>query len=379
MRSLFELVVDLTQNLAAEGPSTIELEQSEWPSSDKEFLGHCPVCKSKNKRILYDGVRDRVFGAPGTWTLRRCIDCDIVYLDPRPSRTSIGIAYATYYTHMDEPFAPPLQGAGKFLKEMVQRAIDVRDYFFVKSVWPRDSIGCRMLGPIFEKLAPRAIAAIAFKLRHLQPAEREDACFLDIGCGDGAFLRIAEMLGYAALGLEPDPVAVERGKTMGRKVRLGSLEANDFAVNSFDQVTLSHVLEHFHDTVAALDEVYRLLRPGGRVWITQPNIGALGLAEFGASWRGLETPRHMVLMTPSRLIELLKSRSFVRCEQLKPSYEAMFFFSQSLMISRGENPNPRDGKGWSPVWRDKARAADALAFTNPAVSECMTVVAHKPW
>ena len=64
-------------------------------------------------------------------------------------------------------------------------------------------------------------------------------------------------------------------------MELGSLEANTLPAGSFDHVTLSHVLEHFHDPVGALAEVHRLLRPGGRLWIAHPNSGSIGHAQFG--------------------------------------------------------------------------------------------------
>jgi SAM-dependent methyltransferase len=323
-------------------------------------------------------VRDGAFRVPGSWTFRECADCGIVYLDPRPSRSSIGKAYASYYTHEDAPFTSPAQGVRRIASGAARRLVEMRDLLYVKLIWPTDSLGGRVLGPMFEKLAPRPIAAIAGKLRHLQPAHRDGARFLDIGCGDGAFLPMAETLGYAAQGLDPDPVAVKRGRAQGRDVTLGSLEANDFEADSFEQVTMAHVLEHLHDPVAALDEVYRLLCPGGRLWITQPNIGALGLVEFGPNWRGLEPPRHMVLMTAARLTHLLESRGYVCCEHLKPPYEAAFYYSQSVAIQNGEDPNRGHSASWSPAWRNKAREADARAFCDPAVCESMTVVAYKP-
>jgi SAM-dependent methyltransferase len=369
--------VQWRENIAAAARSPIGAARRDWPSAEKEFLGHCPICKSAKAQVMYDGLRDGAFGVPGAWTLRRCSDCAVAYLDPRPTLASIGAAYSTYYTHQDIPFKSPAQGLAVLLSTIVQSIIEVRDLLYVKFIWPHDAPIGRIFRPMFEKLAPRPIAAVACKLRHLQPAAHDGACLLDIGCGDGAFLPTAERLGYAAVGIEPDPVAVQRGVAKGRRIRHGTLEANGLPADSFDHITLSHVLEHFHDPVAALDEVCRLLRPGGRVWITQPNLGSLGLVEFGSSWRGLEPPRHMVLMTPNRLIELLQARGFVRVEHKSPPYEAVFYFHQSLAIREGEDPNRGRSKNWSRAWRAKARAADAAAFADPAFSESMTVVGYK--
>jgi SAM-dependent methyltransferase len=219
---------------------------------------------------------------------------------------------------------------------------------------------------------------VACKFRHLKPAKRKGARFLDVGCGNGAFLPMAEKLGYSSIGIDPDPVAVAQGLSDGRDLRVGTLEANDLPSESFDHITLAHVFEHLHDPVAALAEVHRLLVPGGRLWIVQPNLASLGFAEFGPDWRGLEVPRHMVLMTPKRLIGMLTTHGFTRAKLKKPPYEAQYYYRQSLAIRRGEDPERGADTGWSKDWRARAREADTLSFADPELCESMTVVAFKP-
>lgn len=54
--------------------------------------------------VLYQGLRDRLFGAPGTWALWRCPDqrCGLVWLDPRPVPADLGRLYAEYFSHAVE-------------------------------------------------------------------------------------------------------------------------------------------------------------------------------------------------------------------------------------------------------------------------------------
>jgi len=52
--------------------------------------------------LLYQGLRDRLFGAPGTWSLIRCPNCDLAWLNPRPIENDIGKLYTEYYTHQHE-------------------------------------------------------------------------------------------------------------------------------------------------------------------------------------------------------------------------------------------------------------------------------------
>src|SRR5262249_20209517 len=60
----------------------------------------CYLCGTEGYE-LYRGLRDRLFGAPGSWDLRRCPNskCGLIWLDPMPTETDIHRLYATYYTH----------------------------------------------------------------------------------------------------------------------------------------------------------------------------------------------------------------------------------------------------------------------------------------
>lgn len=65
---------------------------------------NCYVCSGHGK-LLYQNLTDRLFGAPGTWNLRKCPNqkCGTVWLDPMPLEEDLYKAYATYYTHAPIP------------------------------------------------------------------------------------------------------------------------------------------------------------------------------------------------------------------------------------------------------------------------------------
>jgi hypothetical protein len=60
----------------------------------------CDICGASGN-LLYDGLNDQLFGAPGKWNLKRCsnADCGLLRLDPMPLQSDIGLAYNSYYTH----------------------------------------------------------------------------------------------------------------------------------------------------------------------------------------------------------------------------------------------------------------------------------------
>jgi SAM-dependent methyltransferase len=94
---------------------------------------------------------------------------------------------------------------------------------------------------------------------------------LDFGCGTGAFLEHLERFG-AVSAVDSDPSAVAFCHTRGRsEVKLvppGT--ALPYRDDSFDLVTTLDVIEHVDDDVAALAELRRVLRPGGRLLVAVP-------------------------------------------------------------------------------------------------------------
>src|SRR2546423_5393944 len=60
----------------------------------------CLLCGGTGK-VLHEGLTDRLFSAPGTWSLRKCSSrtCALVWLDPFPVPEDLPMAYQTYYTH----------------------------------------------------------------------------------------------------------------------------------------------------------------------------------------------------------------------------------------------------------------------------------------
>jgi hypothetical protein len=58
----------------------------------------CYLCDAEG-HILYTGLRDRLFGAPGEWNLQQCPNptCGLIWLDPMPTEADLQKIYATYY------------------------------------------------------------------------------------------------------------------------------------------------------------------------------------------------------------------------------------------------------------------------------------------
>jgi 2-polyprenyl-3-methyl-5-hydroxy-6-metoxy-1,4-benzoquinol methylase len=351
--------------------------ESQWPSEDLEQLGCCPVCGERKRTLLVSGLRDFSFGAaPGEWAMWRCQSCDCGYLDPRPAASALGRAYSKYYTHRLEDLNGLIPGRNATLKRRIAAGL--------RNDWINRKLGYRLPGSFpFGALIIKCISGeqeqLPHTIRHLAPPLSNEEWVLDTGCGNGQFLTIAAQLGFKAVGMDFDESAVAAARQAGFDARRGALPDVPFPKSFFTHITLNHVLEHVMWPKQALEALWEVLKPGGRIWITQPNLGAAGATEFGKYWRGFEAPRHMTLFDPPGLQKLLQSCGFVGVQVMRPAPVAEFYFRQSLSQRAGADPY-RAGTppGWNRVWATKAKTADARALENPNVGESLTLLAWKP-
>ena len=99
--------------------------------------------------------------------------------------------------------------------------------------------------------------------------------FLDCGCGSGAYvLALVEKFGLDAHGIEFEQGKVSSAWTnnvLQHRVAQGDLEAIHSPDNAWDYAMLNEVLEHVPNDQKALDEVYRILKPNGLLFVFSPN------------------------------------------------------------------------------------------------------------
>ena len=108
--------------------------------------------------------------------------------------------------------------------------------------------------------------------RHLRPSAKR---FLDCGCGTGEYvLALIERFGLDAYGVEFEADKIQQAHSkmaLRNRVTRGDLQAIHFASCTWDYALLNEVLEHVPDDRKALREVYRILKPGGLLFIFSPN------------------------------------------------------------------------------------------------------------
>ncbi|MFU8803283.1 MAG: class I SAM-dependent methyltransferase [Bradymonadaceae bacterium] len=133
---------------------------------------------------------------------------------------------------------------------------------------------------------------------------------LDVGCGSGAYLRDMEALGWQVAGVDISPEAIKCATRDGYNAKVGTLFSAHLEEESFDLITMWHVLEHFHRPVDMLRRAHDILRPNGRLILAVPNWRSIMRQIGGDAWWCLEVPRHLHHFTPETLRKTLTTAGF---------------------------------------------------------------------
>jgi SAM-dependent methyltransferase len=273
----------------------------------------CYLCKATGT-LLYKGLKDRAFGAPGTWNLKRCPNpsCGLIWLDPMPTELDIAKAYERYFTHggMDQTGSREarIQKAKTSLASLYQ--------------------SCWRLTPLYSEQQE-------LDLMYLRG--RRPGSVLEVGCGDGQRLAQLRARGWDVQGLEVDERAAAQAQSVfGVPVYLGSLDQAAFRDEEFDVVAMNHVLEHVHDPLRLLGECKRVLKPGGLLVSITPNTQGWVHRRFGACWYGLDPPRHLFLFSRKTLEQVARKCDFREVRTWTTAARSVWMVAGSLRIQCGE-------------------------------------------
>jgi len=345
----------------------ISTKMSIWSRGPLESISLCPACGG-NKRTSRIFIRqDNDASMPDQWRMVQCADCKSIWLDPRPDAPSLPRAYDSYFTHNTESDDMPRTGANGFAWKLIHGYLNRR---FGMHRQPASSWGY----VIFSLIEPWRLK-LDYYGRHLTRGRiGEPGRLLDIGCGNGAFLARAANMGWQVQGCEIDPKAVTACRNIGIDVIEGDAFAPQLTGQTFDVITMSHVIEHVHDQPALLQRAYELLRPGGWFWLACPNPHSVGLSLSGTAWHALHPPYHLCIPSQTILISWLKKKGFFDIRPLRRGSHVRNVWRISQSIAQRESI-PLPSPGHLLFWR---LIADGLATITPDRAEETVLLARKP-
>jgi SAM-dependent methyltransferase len=161
--------------------------------------------------------------------------------------------------------------------------------------------------PFFERRAHELLGTI-------ERLQGRPGRLLDVGCGIGTELAVARERGWQATGVELAEASLQVARAQGLDVVAEPLGQAALGPSSFDLVTVNHALEHIPRVRAVLDEIRRVLKPGGLLFVAVPNLDAwqhrVLLDRFGLSFNA----DHHLFFTPATLRRLLTDDGFAVVE-----------------------------------------------------------------
>lgn len=136
---------------------------------------------------------------------------------------------------------------------------------------------------------------------------------LDIGCNGGFLVEAARQAGFLATGIDIDPVSIAFAVKHypGNTFFIGNVEEySDLKPGTFDIIYTSEVIEHVPNVRDFIKATAILLRSGGILYITTPDISHWRVKRDVRRWDGFNPPAHCVYFTPHSLIRLLGEFGF---------------------------------------------------------------------
>jgi len=258
--------------------------------NQKELELLCPICGNSGYEVLFSARdADRLKAEP--FEVVRCTDCELVSTRPFLSDEAQGIWYRAKY-----------HGWWKGIK------------------WhPLHVITGFLQGNRFR-----------FVNRHMQEGSR----LMDIGCGDGTFIKYMESRGFEVWGVENPglfPRSGEGDTDMDMKgLDVGTGPGGE--VVQFDIVTVWHALEHVEDPLSVLRRAHDALKTSGRLIISVPNFKSLQSVLCRGKWFHLDLPRHRWHFCPETMAGILQKSGFTITHIAHFSLEySPFGWMQSLM------------------------------------------------
>jgi len=337
------------------------------PSLDihTETIDACSLCHQPGE-LLYRDLTDVLFGVPQQWSLMQCQGCELTWLHNRPILTDIPKLYQSYHTH-DDPDV-------KFTRGIHRLKWRLRKSILASTNQYSGSRTEKLLGALLARLPGLAENALATTLWIPGPQGK----LLDVGCGNGIFLKKMQQLGWSGYGVEFDPNSVKQAIALGFEVKQGALEEAKYEDNSFDLLTMNHVIEHLAHPAATLAECFRVLKPGGHLMMVTPNMNALGHEQFKQAWRGLEIPRHLHLFTQKPLGQMTEASGFTLKQSRSIARTAKNMYLASLSIQHKQQAKPDiNNKDHKPAARAFAAEQKRLVETRDCGEE-LYLLAQKP-
>lgn len=164
--------------------------------------------------------------------------------------------------------------------------------------------------------------ALQSKVSLISSLNRGEKNLLDIGAGTGDFLKEAKENNWNAFGVEPNKNARDLALKKGIELKEN---IDDYKGQTFDVITLWHVLEHLPNLDEATQNIEKLLKPNGVLIIAVPNYNSFDAAYYKNHWAAFDAPRHLWHFSRNSMKKIFSKN--IQLQKVKPMKYDSFYVS----------------------------------------------------
>lgn len=174
---------------------------------------------------------------------------------------------------------------------------------------------------LFEKMY-QFVKSIALKNKlKLINSQFSKGIILDIGAGVGDFLSVCKNDGWQTVGIEPS----DKAKTIAKSKGVSFVEhLSELESNSFDVITMWHVLEHVPDLENQIKELKRLIKPNGTIIIAVPNFKSFDAKHYGVFWAAYDVPIHLWHFSKTAIKKLFAKENLELVKVLPMKFDSFY-------------------------------------------------------
>ncbi|MCB1079235.1 MAG: class I SAM-dependent methyltransferase, partial [Verrucomicrobiae bacterium] len=302
-----------TESEKVQGTPPAEFVKSGAPLVAEESVPLCPVCGGAEHGRFAEGYDYELMTCANRWRFVHCDECGHVWLNPRPAISELGTIYPKHYYAYN--YASKISPIAVKAKEWLDRG--------------------KMKGIV-------------------STLGRAPGSYMDIGCGDGRFLRSMEKLGVPReknYGLELDERVVAPLREQGFQAFCERVEdCERVPEGALDLITMFHVIEHVDDPASVVRQAAKWLAPGGIFAVETPNLDSLDARVFHETyWGGYHIPRHWNLFKPDTLARLFADQGLEPVATRYQTGHSFWMYSMHHWLRYEGTPRPRLARCFDPV------------------------------
>jgi SAM-dependent methyltransferase len=274
----------------------------------RDMTPSCKICKNSTGNQTHK-AREMMFGCGDEFVYIECKECGCLQIEKIPNDLSKYYPSDSYYSYSASSLS---------ILDMIK--IFLKGKRIKHTIWGKDLIG-NFLNSIFGEV----LEAAWLHRTHFQSHEIK---ILDVGCGSGNLILRLKSAGFSQVeGIDPFIVEDIHHKNGVKILKKFLHEVNEH----YDFIMLNHSFEHMPDQLAALKEIYRLLKPGGTVLIRIPVASSYAWRTYGINWVQLDAPRHFYLHT-EKSIRFLAMQSNLSLESIVYDSTEFQFWGSELYL-----------------------------------------------